>query len=597
MIRSQSKLSGDSAYSQNNRLRWLKEKYAAMITDGGLYTDFRVNIVELETGRQLMRIGGILHNWSGKYLTPEEELELNMPITTTWEMNGPQTRGFALLPMMLDRDRLIPIGQVQVRGGRRTGKTEYAIRLSMSFAVVYPYARIGIFGLDHKSNTEMLAKISALLPDEWYSHYDKTLNTLHLRNGSTITFFSQLNYKKAGRSYSFDVILLDEPTFYANTHAVLDGCRGAVVQYDGAIISVYTPPVMRETMYWEEQKSRSADPELNQSIKTLYFGSTYENTTLSPKAVRKIKLLEKAMSESEYQREILGKWAKNSGKAMYDFKTDMHVIQSVPNYLYDITSAYCDLRWDDGAEHEWIAGMDFNESPMTMTLYKLYWDPCGGTLIQHHELTADNTDTSRFIQSTVMPWLRSQYPAIASDFDLARKILIVADASAWWQGAEAGKSRQAVCSPAYDHLKAAGFHAIQPKPISGRPNKNKSNKERHGKNPIRADRLDSFRGRLLDKYGYAHIYYLENCVKTIECVDNIPLYAGLPDLKSSFVHFYDAASYPVYNLYPRIQLFTTDPDELNKTYGFVYELGQQLLTEEQRAEHPIVKNSQKELVV
>jgi hypothetical protein len=349
-------------------------------------------------------------------------------------------------------------------------------------------------------------------------------------------------------------------------------------------------------MYWEEQKSRSPDPELNQSIKTIYFGSTYENTTLTAKAIRKIKLLEKSMSKSEYMREILGKWTKNTGRAMYDFKIETHVIQSVPNYLHDITSYYCDARWEGGSEHDFICGMDFNESPMTLTVYKLYWSPSGGTLIQHAELSGDNTDTPKFIQSHIFPWLRAQYPHITKDSELARKIMIVADASAWWQGANAGKSRLEVCSPAYDHLKSAGFRVIQPKPETPKRRKTKYNKERHGSNPLRADRLDSFRGRIMDKYGYRHIYWLENCSQTIECIDNVPLIQGIPDVKSKYAHFYDAASYPVYNIYPRIQLTTTDPDDLNKTYGIVHEIGQRYLTKEQREEHPIFIDSNKEII-
>lgn len=590
-------MSGASDFAERNRIRWLSETYATLIEEKGIYTDFRVMIKSLETEETLMIVGGIWHNLAAVYISEAEAEALQIPVKTTWWLNGPQVKLFSLLPHMLDKDREIPISQIMTRGGRRSGKTEGAIRLALSTAAILPFSKIGIFGMDHKSNGEMLLKILAIMPNEWYAHFDASANTLYLKNGSTIIFFSQRGWKKAGRSYSFDLLLLDELPTYDNPGAVLEGCRGGVIEYDGAIVCIYTPPPVHDVCYWEEQKSRSPDPELNQAVKTIYFGSTFDNVTLSQKAKRKTVLMAKNMGKAEYEREILGKWSRSTGVAFYDFKKELHVVTSVPSYLVDITEKYCSLRWYEGAGREWICGMDFNENPMTFAIYKLYWDPSGGTLVQHADLHAFSSGTEKFIYSDILPWLRSQYPAIEEESELVKKIIIVADNSAWWQSeGPKRKSKDIVTIPSYRHLVKAGFFVVKPKPYRGGSNSKKVNTDRVGKNPARQDRMESYRSRLLDRFGLPHVLFMDRCAKSVESIENIPLENGIPDFKSDYSHLYDACSYPIYNMYPKIQLSTTDPDTLNVTYTHVHQCGLEVLTAEQRQAHPMVIASGREIL-
>lgn len=584
-----------SSLSSHAPERWLDLYHKNIIEKGELYIDFRVSVIDAQKNSEIMRIGGVFHKWTGAYLSDQEELtEYKKPIETKWFMSPPQVRLFSLLPLVLDKNRQYPINQIQVRGGRRSGKTEGAVRFALAFSVIHPYSKVGLFGLDYKSNQEMLAKIYAVTPSNWILEYDKKHNTLVFKNGSSIVFFSQRNYKKAGRSYSFDLVLLDEPTYYDNTAAVLEGCKGATLEYDGCIISVYTPPPMRDIMYWEEKKSMSSDEALSASIKTVYYGSTYDNIFLSDKAKRKLKLMEKQMSEQEYTREILGKYSKSSGVAIYDFDKKKHVIQHVPDYLYDITTFYCQERWDVSAEY--ICGMDFNVSPMTFVAYKLYWDPSGGTLIAHHELYDVETNTDKFTHGKILPFLRSLYPNL-SDEEITSKIIIVADASAWWQGAGGqSKSLGDFTNTAYNILKSAGFKVIQPKSMVRRVNKNVANRSRYGSNPSRLERLECLRSRILDRHGNIHIYFLENCTHCIESMENMPLKNGIPDIKSEFCHMYDACSYVLYNMYPKFQISNVDEDALTLTYEIVHQIGKNKLTKEQKMKHPICIITGKELV-
>ncbi len=587
----------DSIASRSPR-KWLDLYHKNFIESGRLYIDFRVKVIDALNQNELMQIGGIYHKWAGTYISKEEELnEYKRPIQTVWYMSPPQVRLFSLLPLVLDRNREYPISQIQVRGGRRSGKTEGAVRFALAFCVINTYAKVGMFGLDYKSNNEMLAKIQAVIPEEWISSYDKKHSTLYFMNGSSIVFFSQRNYKKAGRSYSFDLVLLDEPTYYDNTAAVLEGCKGATVEYDGCIISVYTPPPIHETMYFEEKKSMSSDEALRASIKTIYYGSSYDNIFLSEKAKRKIKLAERQMTNSEYAREILGKYSKTEGTAIYDFNKDIHVLHRVPEYLVDITRYYCEERWDISAEY--ICGMDFNVSPMTFVAFKLYWSPSGGTLVAHYELYDKDTNTDKFLHRKIIPWLNGVFNDNSTQEEKVQKVVIVADASAWWQGA-GGQSKKYgdVTDTAYRILSSAGFKVIQPKSMVRRVNKNVSNRSRYGANPARMERLECLRSRILDRYNNSHIFFLDGCKNCIESMEKMPLArGGIPDIKSEYCHMYDALSYVVYNLYPKFQLSNVDEDELTKTYEIVHRIGKEKLSNEEKDKHPIVASTGKYLLL
>ena len=587
-----------SARASHTPARWLAETHRNLIENHGVYADMRVKIEDYSTGELLMICGGLWHKWLGEYVSDADAQEYmdSHEITTVWRLNSPQRRLFSAIPLLTDRERMYPIQEILLRGGRRSGKTEGAVMLSLAWSIMFPFSKIGICAIDLKSANEMFGKIEYLLPDHWIQGRDQQLNILYLVNGTSLHFNTSRAYKKAGRSYSFDLVLLDEPPTYDRPAEVLTGYRGAIVEYDGCIVAIYTPPEVHETFYAEERKSRSLDPEISGAVKCLYFGSTFDNVCLNEKSKRKLRSSEKTMSAEEAQRELYGKWARSTGSAFPDWDHSLNVISAVPEYLVDITTEYLEARFEGGENWEWICGMDFNETPMSMTISKLYWDPSGGTMVQHYELYRDKSNAQKFIHSDMLPWLRSQYPDISDPYDLAGKILIVADASAWWQGENAGKTALSVYESSASVLRSHGFHCVQP---AGRMKRtrSKANDKTHIKNPLRKNRLESMRSRICDYYNYRHAFILDSCPKTIECIEQIELKSGLPDVKSAFAHGYDAASYPLYKLYPKLQLVTDDLDNLNKTYHFVHEIGQRALTEAQRMAHPICQALGKDIVL
>jgi hypothetical protein len=541
-----------------------------------------------------MVVGGLWHNLASYYLDKEEEAEQNIPIVNKWFINPPQEKLFSLLPIQIDNNRDIPLTEVMIRSGRRTGKTEGAILYTLAVSVIQPFSKIIVFGMDHNSNQEMLSKIAAAMPPEWYAYYDQVHKILTMRNGSTIQFFSQRAYKRAGRGLSADLVLLDEFSVYDQPEMILEGIKASLVQLGGICIAIYTPSVMHTCPYYEEQKSKSPDPEMNKAIKTLYFGSTFDNITLSERAIRQTKLLSKSYSQSQFDREISGIWTRASGICFPDFQRDKHILTSFPDFYFDITAEYCRERWD--IEADFLCGMDFNQSPTSFSINKLGWSPSGGDIYCVGHLEQNETTTPKFIESMIMPWLRTVYPNL-DDTERVKKILIIADASSWFLGAGTGnKNHDAFVTPHRNYLVEAGFEVIKPTGTHRKLQSRTRNKEILGGNPLRGNRYQLTLSRIMDRYNTPHYFVMDTCGKVIETYENHVLYNGMPDLKNSFSHTYDCTSYVLTAIYSTIQLFAADAVEITRTYEIVYNIGQTKLSAEQRAMHPIVKLTGKELV-
>lgn len=592
--RANSILSPDATWSQRNRKRWLEETYKYLIEDKNIVTDFRTEIVSIKTGQTLMKVGALWNNLASYYLPKDEEDELDIPIKHKWFINPPQEKLFALLPMQLDTKRKIPLTEVMIRAGRRTGKTFGTILYALAVAVVQPFSKIVVFGMDHNSNMEMLTKISASMPVEWYSYFDAVSKTLYMRNGSTIQFFSQRSYKRAGRGLSADLVILDEFSVYENPDMILEGVKASLVELGGIVIALYTPSSIHTCPYYEEQKAKSPDPELNKSVKTIYFGPTTDNVVLSERAIRQTNLLAKSYSQAQYDREILGLWTRATGICFPDFQREKHVLSSFPEYYCDITKEYCRERWEIDADY--ICGMDFNTSPTSFSMNKIGWSPSGGDIYCVGHLEQNDTTTPKFIETMILPWLRTVYPNL-DDSERVKKIIIVADASSWYAGAGQGtRNYDAFVTPHRNYLVDAGFEVIKPRGFKRRVNRRNKNVADMGGNPKRADRYQITLSRILDRMNIQHYFVLDTCSKVIEVYENHVLYNGLPDLKSGYAHTYDCTSYVLTACYSSIQLYAEDAVELTRTYEIVYEIGLNKMTPEQRAMHPVVKMTGKELL-
>jgi hypothetical protein len=151
--------------------------------------------------------------------------------------------------------------------------------------------------------------------------------------------------------------------------------------------------------------------------------------------------------------------------------------------------------------------------------------------------------------------------------------------------------------PDVQYFKNAGFKVIPPQAGKKGMNKNKANIDNVGPNPSRGKRREAMLQRTLDRYGQPHVFFMRNTTQHLQLMaENLQLVSGLPDGKSNYIHFWDALTYPIILLYSKLQLFSTDPDDLIKTHRIIHKIGQKKLTQEERMKHPICKQTGKDFI-
>jgi hypothetical protein len=525
-------------------------KYAEYLTNeilnspDGINVNMLASIRNYETGEELVQVGGIYSRYLGKYIPVAADPAV------IWHLNKGQMKLFELLPQVLDKSIKNPVTEVIAYGGRRTGKTEGAVLMALALTLIYPRSVGALYGYDYESALNALDKIFRMVPDNWIVRWNQQKKILYFANGSEIRFKTAKAGKRAGRSFAFSWVILDEPSFYDNASQILTGVLPATIESHGAVFMI-TSPAGRDAVFWETEKSKDPDPEISESIRTIYFGSTFDNPFIDAKGIAKIKILAKTMSKTDYQQEILGEPANIDGLVLYDWHRVIHV-KSSSLLGKDITQEVCLELFKVHAE--WIFGMDFNESPMALSAWKLYDK---GHLHCHLSVLQDNMNAMKFGQEVLLPFLRSQYPGIP-DAELTKKCIIIGDATGQWKGVGEHDWKQL---PSWSHLKTLGFTVLapddrvfyQPRAVKHGTKRN-SNMNRIGSggmNPRKIDRMEAVRSRLYDMEGHSYISVGADVSDVIKMAENLQLYHGQPDKFSEWEHLWDAWSYPIFKFFPR----------------------------------------------
>jgi hypothetical protein len=517
--------------------------------------DFRVRCVEIDrifiekdtlhVVRHLDDLGGVWHSSKRDYV---EDHPFGEETDLVWEFNPVQSQLFDVLYDIYDPDIKIPVTEVAAFGGRQTGKSEAAVRAGCSMNAIRPGSQGHIWGYDYSNAEEMLEKIRNIIPPEWELHFDAAKRIMRWKNESRIYLKTAAKPKKA-RSQAPDWVILDEPSWYDQPKKILNGVLPGAAT-NSAPTFLITSPNGHDAVYYETQKRFHKKEMVAKSVRFFDFGCTYDNPCLSNKAKRQIKVLEESMSPSQVQQELKGEVVNMTGLVLYDFARERHVNTGHPD-LDDITRYITKGLF--GQEYDLIGGMDFNENPISFNAFKMYE---GGIMHCCAELEMNNANTTKFGTTLLIPWLQKLYPDLPED-EAKKKILIVGDASGQWQ--EFGKQRKRGKKeiPAFKQLKQLGIDVIPPQKVKSKGRRAGQRRRRshtYSSNPNRGDRQESARARFLTSKGQIFVTIHEDCTETIKMCENIELYKSLPDLKSEHIHRWDALTYPIFKLFPRIDV-------------------------------------------
>jgi hypothetical protein len=549
--------------------QWIRLTRQRLKSGTSPYVDLRIAVYVVEGLKPNLRIkesvgiiGGVWHDYQKKYMLSLIDTPFYKTIpSTTWYISENQAKIFKTIPKILDPYIDIPLLRIIAFGGRRTGKSEIAIKNGIALAVLNPCSIGEIWGYNYVQNIDktggLIDKIRASLPDYAEVEFRKKNREMFLRNGSVISFKSSMNAKSA-RSTAPDWAILDEPSFYDNVGDVMKALAPALLEKAGPMMMITSPNGFDE-VYYETRKRFDPEPLISKSMVFVDFGSTFNNPFLSEKAKKAIKIEAKNMSKDVYNQEILGKVINVQGLVFYDFSRKKHVIKTEDalKIKNDVTAEFCKNFFPKLSQpYEIICGMDFNENPISFNAFKIMDD---GTFHCIKELFQYNANTSKFVSQALIPWLRVYYEdEDLTDSELLQKILIIGDASGQWQ--EFGKNIKAgkTETPAFRQLKAFKIRVLPPQRYSQRKKRRKdrsrNKKHTYARNPSLGERMNSARSRLQTHEEKVYLTIDPECQETIKMMESIDLKDGLPNKSSKYIHNYDSCTYPVYRFFPATSL-------------------------------------------
>lgn len=437
-------------------------------------------------------------------------------------------------------------------GGRRAGKTYWAMGAAAAYAVQFPGSIVWIVspsrGRDDTKPDEIRREMIRILAPEWIQR--QTVATgWELINGSEIKLKSahtgaDPDAIKEGRA---DLVVLNEAQKMPKRVYVV--ARGAISDNSGLVLCCANPPVEAKDQQWVTDFV--ADTEAGKRASVYHHFNPMDNDRVDRRALR---AMAAEVDERTFQIEVLGMFMPAADAVAYNWlRSDNERAQPRPTRpaggqqracprtgLIDVTAEWLELEEEGEAIHD-LFGLDVQRVPyIGGPAYRFFARP----------------DT-RPTRDSVIPWIVGEQVLDGGDEEewchqvgeagyLPAHTLIVCDASGQWQHSR----RRNIDSPpphwtgqgSFSIIRGAGFRRI----VS-------PNKRNPDKNPSIQDRVRSFTSLICSKLGVRRLFAdPETAPRSCKAIHEWKTVNGKPSRSQDVAHLGDGISYPLIRLFPRI---------------------------------------------
>lgn len=417
----------------------------------------------------------------------------------------------------------VPVSDIIFHGPRRGGKSFGLFAMCLFVALARPAARIWIVGLRLVNGERILTLMRRSILRGSYI-WDKRNASLRLANNSIIVSRSATNFT-TDRGEGLDLVCYDESAFMPEK--VHEALSISVADCDG-FSAHFSSPNIPNWFSRLAEKNNSPDPTVRELVRVIHCDP--KTNTFKPNLAARLAHFQSILSLEAYQRECLGMFVSETGKALPTFSRDMVdkggsvVMNWVDHWIRNGISDATDLVGKTILEMykistnnrtiRYLVGMDFNLNPTVGVIHKI--DSEGRIWAVAEVATAHGTEEYG-IQ------LEEQLKAMGCE-DPHRESIIVADSSGEWQDM---KNKWSASSKI---LRTMGYFVIRPTP---------------GKvNPRRVARLEVARALCSNALGERRYFVDAECDKLIQTLNEIVLdKTGLPSKFNKGNHIYDATSY------------------------------------------------------
>ena len=496
---------------------------------GERFVDLAIQIRTVETGEELLKVGGRWDRRLKRYSGPPSEARLlsvhqGQLAAAEWfcewlrRKSSGDWSGFRRAYSLL------------LVGGRRGGKTHLAVLSLVIYAVASPGSFVAAISPTQAETLELERALREIMPRAWFRFRAEPHFDFRLRNGSVIRLLSghKPSSLKRGR---VDLALFNEAQLMSQKgYAHL---RGAIADAGGLVIVAANPPDTAIGRWVEELhdkgKAQSADVQVFPMDPT-------ENPFVDHAALSS---LAAEVDDATYRREILGEFVPIGDVVFYSW-SDLESSRDVPAEFVDITAEFTKNHLGRSVRH--VIGADFQKTPhMAAVVLKVYRDPSDKDATPLvwivDEVIVENADEDDLIDGLESPPAGARCPcctAAGIDAYSPESCAVIADASGAWQDAERTKGRGS-----FDWFRKRGWGAPHV------PDKTMK------KNPPVEERCKVGNALLRARNGVRRLYVVKHCEHTIRALRHWEIKNGTPHRRSEYSHIADAVTYPLWRFFPR----------------------------------------------
>lgn len=427
-------------------------------------------------------------------------------------------------------------------GGRRGGKTDIAIKMGVTFAVMVPGSRVWFVSESIPKTEELALELEALLPTGWYKALGAPWFTYKLPNGSVIWLRSAHDPEmlKRGRA---DLVILNEAQNMRQRAFV--NCRGALADSAGLLIIAANPPDTAEGQWVAEHVEATM---AHRRAAFYFLLDPRKNPYIDYEGLEDLAL---EVDERTFAIEVLGEFRPRNDLAMYAWSAQLAPVGNIAPTpeLGCITPEFL-KRYFPALDLEACLGLDFQRYPYpcAVAVDAFIPDPTDPLhrprLWYTDETTVDEGDEADLSEALIM-----------KGYDPTRTVLI-ADASAEFQDIERDPKKPKRSSFAI--LRALGWkHIYPPDPKMRRnPNVIERLKATNAMMKVAGQVMGLTGGQPLvvaNPQGWSgrRLFSDPRNIQLNEALRKCPAKNGVPDRRSEYAHLIDGATYPIWRFFPR----------------------------------------------
>jgi hypothetical protein len=414
-------------------------------------------------------------------------------------------------------------------GGRRGGKTAFAMSAAIAYAVACPGSIVWIVVPSDAFFAEPIAYMQSIMPRWWYSELGWPHWTFFLANGSMIVLRSGHTPRRMKQGRCDFAVINEGQAMPSQSYVTLSA---SIVDVGGLVMSASNPPDIGDPGDWVADLVAGVENGTRRTGVHFFF-DPLRNPHIDQEALA---ALAEKMDPHTFDVQVRGMFLLPPDAVLHSWERTLNE-RDAPDPRSDITATF--TRAKEGRSYDDVVGVDVQNNPWIAAVRcRLYADPkAPGDLDRAHLYGVGEA----FVEAGDEVDCARQLIDLGCDGD---RTLVVMDASCDWQQQNRDEKRQ---RPKYKGMgsmamfRGEGYRYVVP------PDDDMDS------NPHIVDRIRAANARIGPRNGERRVFAdPKRCKRTVESVRKWKMVkSGQPSRHSRAAHGGDAFTYVIWRFFPR----------------------------------------------